>query len=186
MLAWAGLDAPRLEAARVVLGARSLRASGSMVSAPQDGSAPFSASYALSTNEVGAVGRLTVRTVCDQGEQHVTLTRSEEGIWLVDHGKGAARTDFDGALDVDLAFSPLFNTLPVRRLALHHVDSEHELHIVFVTLPSLDVQLVQQTYRSVSVGEPAVVGLRADSFDVDITIDPDGMVLEYPGLAKRA
>ena len=186
MLAWAGLDAPRLEAARIVLGERSLRASGSMVSASQDGAAPFSASYALSTDENGVVGRLTVRTVCAEGEQHVTLTRSEEGIWLVDHGGGAARTDFDGALDVDLAFSPLFNTLPVRRLALHEAGPEHELPMVFVTLPSLDVQLVQQTYRSVSVGDPAVVGLRGDSFDVDITIDPDGLVLEYPGLAKRA
>lgn len=186
MLAWAGLDAPRLEAARIVLGERSLRASGSMVSAPQDGAAPFSASYALSTDENGVVGRLTVRTVGAEGEQHVTLTRSEEGLWLVDHGRGAARTGFDGAVDVDLAFSPLFSTLPVRRLALHHASSEHELPMVFVTLPSLDVQLVQQTYRSVSVGDPVVVGVRGDSFDVDITVDPDGLVLEYPGLAKRA
>ncbi|HEX2301239.1 MAG TPA: putative glycolipid-binding domain-containing protein [Pseudonocardiaceae bacterium] len=186
MLAWSGLDAPRLEAARAVLSERSMRASGSMVSAPGADTAPFSSSYALSTDETGVLRRLTVRTVCLQGEQHVTLTRSEEGIWLVDHGAGAARTDFDGALDVDLAFSPLFNALPVRRLALYRTPGEHELPMVFVSLPDLEVQLVRQTYRSVSVGDPAVVGFHSGSFDVEITVDSDGLVLDYPGLAKRA
>ena len=191
MLAWAGLDAPRLEAARVVLGERSMRASGSMVSAPEDGADPFSTSYAVSTDEAGVLMRLTVRTVGVQGERHVTLTRSEEGIWLVDHGGGAARTDFDGALDVDLAFSPLFNALPVRRLGLHRATGDdrsavHELPMVFVTLPSLEVGLFRQVYQAVSVGDPAVVSFRSGTFDVQLTVDSDGLVLDYPGLGKRA
>lgn len=186
MLAWAGLDFPRLEAARVVLGERSLRASGSMVSAPESDAEPFSASYALTSDETGVVRRLTVRMVQAQGEQHVTLTRSEEGIWLVDHGAGAARTHFDGAVDVDLAFSPLFNALPIRRLSLHRVAAEHHLPMVFVALPSLDVVLVRQAYRTVSVGDPAVVNFSSESGDADLIVDPDGLVLEYPGLAKHA
>jgi len=185
MLAWSGVDARRLEAARVVLGERSIRASGSMVSAPGDGTEPFSTSYALTTDETGALSRLTVRTVGVRGEQHVTLSRSEEGIWLVDHGGGAARTDFGGALDVDLAFSPLFNALPVRRLELHRVATEHELPMVFVTLPSLEVNLSRQTYRTVDVGDPAVVNFHTDTFDAQITTDSDGLVLDYPGLASR-
>lgn len=186
MLAWTGLDARRLEAARVVLGERSLRASGSMVSAPGDGAEPFSTSYALTTDETGALSRLTVRTVGARGEQHVTLSRSEEGIWLVDHGGGAARTDFGGALDVDLAFSPLFNALPVRRLGLHRIATEHDLPMVFITLPSLEVHLARQIYRTVALGDPAVVSFHTDRFDAQITTDSDGLVLEYPGLASRA
>ncbi|HEY6423694.1 MAG TPA: putative glycolipid-binding domain-containing protein [Pseudonocardiaceae bacterium] len=190
MLAWAGVDGLRLEAARVVLGERGLRATGSLVSARQEGVEAYSASYSLATDELGVARRLTVRITQAQGEQHVTLTRSEEGIWLVDHGDGAARSDFGGALDVDLAFSPLFNALPVRRLGLHRsvTQDQHDLPIVFVSLPGLEVGCVRQTYRTVSTygTVPAVVCLSTDSFEAELTVDADGLVLEYPGLARRA
>lgn len=186
MLAWTGADALRLETARVVLGERSLRAIGVLVAAPQEDAEPYSASYSLATEETGVARRLTVRTVCAQGEQHVTLTRSEEGIWLIDHGGGAVRTNFEGALDIDLAFSPLFNALPVRRLDVHRTVSQHTLPMVFVSLPGLEVQLVRQSYRTVSVGDPAVVCHTSGSFDVELTVDADGLVLNHPGLAERA
>ena len=186
MLAWVGVDCLRLEAARVLVGERGLRATGSMVSCEQDGVEAYSASYSLATDEAGVLQRLTVRTTRAKGEQHVSLTRSEEGIWLVDHGQGAARTPFGGALDVDLQFSPLFNTLPVRRLGLHRAAAKHDLAMVFVSLPGLEVSRVPQTYRTVSLGEPAVVGFSSDSFEAELVVDGDGLVLDYPGLARRA
>lgn len=186
MLAWAGVDCLRLEAARILLGERGLRASGSLVSCQQDRVEAYSASYSLTTDETGVLQRLTVRTTRAEGEQHVALTRSEEGVWLVDHGQGAARTHFGGALDADLEFSPLFNALPIRRLGLHRVAAKHDLPMVLVSLPSLEVRRVPQTYRTVSLGEPAVVGLSIDSYETDLAVDPDGLVLDYPGLARRA
>jgi uncharacterized protein len=185
MLAWAGVDCLRLEAARVVLGEHGLRATGSLVSTQQEGIETYSASYSLATDEAGVVQRLTVRTARAKGEQHVTLTRSEEGIWLVDHGQGAERTNFGGALDVDLASSPLFNALPIRRLGLHHEIARHDLPVVSAALPSLEVCRVSQTYRTVSLGEPAVVGISSDSLEAELTVDADGLVLKYPGLADR-
>ncbi|HYZ38244.1 MAG TPA: putative glycolipid-binding domain-containing protein [Pseudonocardiaceae bacterium] len=186
MVAWAGVDCLRVEAVRVLLGERGLRATGSLVSCRQDSIEAYSASYTLTTDEAGVVQRLTVRTVREKGEQAVTLTRSEEGIWLVDHGQGAARTNFGGALDVDLQFSPLFNALPVRRLNLHRLAAKHELAMVFVSLPELEVRRVAQTYRTVSLGEPAVVSLSSDSLETELTVDADGLVLDYPGLARRS
>ncbi len=188
MLAWAGVAALRLEAARVVLGDRSMRASGSLVSAQQDGAEAYSAAYSLATDDAGVVQRLTVRTIRAQGEQYVSLTRSEEGIWLVDRvgqEAGTVRTNFSGALDVDLAFSPLFNALPVRRLGLHRAAAEHDLPVVFVSLPGLEVGCVRQTYRTVAVDETTVVGFACDLFEAEFTVDTDGLVLEYPGLALR-
>ena len=186
MLAWTGVDCLRLEAARVLLGERGLRATGSLVSCRQEGIEAYSASYSLATDEAGVIQRLTVRTTRAKGEQHVTLTRSEEGIWLVDHGQGAARTNFGGALDADLEFSSLFNTLPVRRLGLHRGAAKHDLAVVSVSLPGLEVNRVSQTYRTVSLSEPAVIAISSDSFEVELTVDADGLVLDYPGLARRA
>jgi hypothetical protein len=189
ILAWAGVAALRLEAVRVVLGDRSMRASGSLVSARHEAAEAYSASYSLATDETGVVQRLTVRTIRAQGEQYVSLTRSEEGIWLVDRvgqGAGTMRTNFSGALDVDLAFSPLFNAVPVRRLGLHRVAAQHDLAVVFVSLPGLEVGCGQQTYRTVAVGETAVVSFASGVFESEFTVDADGLVLEYPGLARRA
>ena len=197
MLAWVGVDCQRLEAARVVLGERGVRATGSMVSCQQEGVETHSTSYSLTTDELGVMQRLSVRTTRAEGEQHVIITRSEEGIWLVDHGQSTARTSFGGALDVDLAFSPLFNALPVRRLGLHRSTGCHELPVVFVTLPSLEVVRVSQTYRTVSLGEAGeqgeltVIGISSesgesgDSFEAEFTVDADGLVMDYPGLAHR-
>src|SRR5262249_60863083 len=112
MIAWAGVDSLRVEAARVLLSGRGLRASGSLVSCPQDDVEAYSASYSLATDEAGVVQRLTVRITLAKCEQHVTLTRSEEGIWLFDHGQGAARTNFGVALVASLDVRPLIDTRP--------------------------------------------------------------------------
>lgn len=185
MLTWAGVGASRLEAVRVVLGDRGMRATGSMIATADDDDEAHSASYTLATDESGVLSRLTVRTVTARGEAYVSLSRSEEGDWLVDHGVGAQRTGFEGALDADLAFSPLFNALPVRRVGLHRTPQDCELAVVHVGLPSLRVKLVRQTYRTVSVGERPVVTFSGDDLTADLVLDTEGLVLDYPGLARR-
>ncbi len=40
-------------------------------------------------------------------------------MWLVTDHQGEHRAAYNGALDVDVEFSPFFNALPIRRLGLH-------------------------------------------------------------------
>lgn len=186
MLTWQGVDVPRLEGVRLVLSERGMRATGAMVSPAAGGQPAFAATYSLSTSEAGLVSRASVRSVSVDGERQVTLNRSEEGIWLVDHGQGAKRTDFDGAVDVDVAACVLFNALPVRRLGLHNQPGEHDLPMVHVSLPDLSVELVRQGYRSRPMASgPPTVTFTAGEFTADLTVDHEGLVLDYPGLAKR-
>jgi len=186
MLTWMGTGAPRLEGVRVVLSDRRMRATGALVSTANGDEPAFSATYSLATADDGVVSRVSVRAVNADGERQVTLNRSEEGIWLVDHGQGAERTPYDGAVDVDVAACVLFNAIPVRRLWLHQQAGEHDLPVVYVRLPDLSVQLVRQTYRAAPmVGGPPVVSFRQDDFTADLTVDADGLVLDYPGLARR-
>ena len=63
--------------------------------------------------------RLAVTCATAGRERYITLNRTDDGFWLLDTGMGGGRLDVEGAVDVDLAFSPLFNTLPIRRLGLH-------------------------------------------------------------------
>ena len=88
------------------------------------------------------------------------------------------------ALDVDLGGSPLFNTLPLRRLGLPAAPAgtSHRIDVAWVLLPSLTVLPTQQTYTGLG---PDRFRYASDGFSAEVDVDPDGYVVRYPGLAER-
>ncbi len=186
MLTWQGRGGVRLEAARVLLGQRGMRARGSLVVAGSAHLPAYTASYALVVGEDGVVRRLSVSSASAERERQVSLSRTEDGYWMLDTGEGGHRAEFDGALDADVQTSPLFNALPVRRLELHREAGEHALPVVYVTLPDVTVRLVVQHYRTIALREDgAVVNFSMDSISADVLVDADGLPIDYPGLALR-
>jgi len=89
-----------------------------------------------------------------------------------------------GAFDVDLGGSPLTNTLPIRRLDFARAETgvAHRLSVAWVLLPSLEVVKADQIYTALGPGKVRYAG---ETFSADLTIDDDGFVLDYPGLAER-
>jgi hypothetical protein len=89
-----------------------------------------------------------------------------------------------GAFDVDLAGSPLTNTLPIRRLDLAKAEAgvSHRLSVVWVLLPSLEVVQADQIYTPLGDNR---VRYASETFSADLTVDDDGFVVGYPGLARR-
>ena len=89
-----------------------------------------------------------------------------------------------GAFDVDLVGSPLTNTLPIRRLGLLKADPgvAHRLSVALVLLPSLEVVQADQIYTG--LGDHRV-RFATETFSADLTVDDDGFVIDYPGLARR-
>lgn len=187
MLTWQAEDGHGLEGTRLLLGAGGgFRALGRMVRTGPDGD--YTASYRLVVADDGTVERLSVTSATAQRERHLTLNRTEDGFWLLDTGSGGTRAPFGGAVDVDLAHSPMFNTVPIRRLGLHTGAGTHTLPMAFVTLPGLEVQEVEQVYETVSVLDDAgsaCVAFRWDDFGAELTVDADGVVQRYPGVAAR-
>ena len=82
----------------------------------------------------------------------------------------------------DLGYSPLFNSLPVLRFALHRGGDARELTMAWVSVPDLAVRRSEQRYEPV---RPGVVRYRAGTFSAEIDFDDDGFVVRYPGLAER-
>jgi hypothetical protein len=189
MLTWQADDGHGLEGTRFHLGAGgAFRALGRMVRVHPDGD--FTASYRLVVGADGAMERLSVTSATATRERHLTINRTGDGFWLLDRGSGVGgvRDDFDGAVDVDLAYSPMLNTVPIRRLGLHRAAAEHSLPMVFVSLPTLEVSQVTQTYRTVSALDDsghALVEFRWDDFVAELVVDAEGVVSSYPGLATR-
>jgi hypothetical protein len=82
----------------------------------------------------------------------------------------------------DLGFSPLFNSLPVRRDGLHVGGDSRDYVMTWVDVPSLQVHRSEQRYEPL---RPGVVRFRSGSFTADIEFDADGLATLYPGLARR-
>lgn len=188
MMTWQGVAAPYLESVRLLVSDGRLRATGRIVAAadPARRSEAFHASFELSVARGGDVGRGLLRTTTADEERQVSVGRTEDGVWLVDRGDGAERNEFDGAADVDVAGAVTFTALPIRRLGLHRQRGEHVLPVLYVSMPDLSVRLVHQTYRTVSLSEEgAVINYTVPEFSTDLTVDKDGLVIDYPGIATR-
>lgn len=78
--------------------------------------------------------------------------------------------------------------MPILRHRLLDGGGPIELTTAWVAVPALAVQADGQRYRHLhSSGDHAVVRYEAtdSSFAADNTVDADGVVIDYPGIARR-
>jgi uncharacterized protein len=119
-----------------------------------------------------------------RGHRHVSLDADGAGGWRVD-GRGAP--ELDGCFDVDLESSACTNTLPVHRL---HLDVGHaaEVPAAYVRAVDLGVERMEQRYARVdNHGTNTQYDYSAPTFGFEarLVFDETGLVLDYPGLARR-
>ena len=88
--------------------------------------------------------------------------------------------EYRDCADVDLSFTPATNTLPIRRLGLE-VGEEAEIAVAWVVWPELRFQRAVQSYARLA--EDRYRYTQGD-FKADLTVDKNGLVLEYEGLWK--
>jgi hypothetical protein len=113
------------------------------------------------------------------GERAVEIELvAEAGRWSMN---GAARPEVDGAIDLDLNFSPSTNLLPIRRLQLE-VGQEAPVRAAWLRFPSFELEPFEQTYRRL---DPSRYSYRSDGgFEAELDVRPSGFVTLYPGLAR--
>jgi hypothetical protein len=170
-IAWTGIEEWLAEVATVELAPDGMRAAGTQLGAV------YRAHYELETRGDWTTRRLRVEV---PGHASLDLEHDGAGAWTVD---GAARPELDGALDADLAFSPLTNLMPIRRHALHERPGAADLSAAWVSLPDLTVTRSEQRYEHVRRG--VVRFADAGGFTAQLELDGDGLVVTYPRLARR-
>jgi len=170
-----------MESVRVQLSGKRIKANGRIVAAATDSLPAFAAYYDLLTDETGATKRLGRSVTLAERERRVVVARDDENRWLVPDHQGDSRAPYGGALAVDVVYSPFFNTLPIRRVGLYdHADSI-TVPTVYVSLPAMSVASAAISYSSSDDG----VKLHSPVADTTLTIDADGFIVDYPGLAER-
>ena len=148
-----------MESVRVQLSGNRIKAYGRIVAAATGSHPAFSASYDLVTDEVGGTKRLSLTVTLAERERQLSIARDEENMWLVQDHQGQSgetkRAAYDGALDVDVIFSPFFNALPIRRNGLYQRTESVTLPVVYVRLPGLSVDAATISYSSAGAGAEA-------------------------------
>jgi hypothetical protein len=177
-LTWRGVEEWLAEHARVDLAGSGFGARGVQLGAEPE---PYRADYELDAPTDWVTRRLEVDVSGDGWRRRLVLERDDAGRWLRD---GEHLPELDGALDCDLAFSPLTNFMPLRRHALHERPGTHDFVMAWVSLPDLGVHAAPQRYEHVRPGVVRFLSLDSD-FTADLEVDADGLVVSYPRLAER-
>ncbi len=183
VLTWRAPDVSRMESVRVQLSGNRIKAYGRVVAAATEAHPAFSASYDLVTDENGATKRLSMTVTMAERERQLSVARDEENMWLVqEHSGQTSRSSYDGALDVDVVFSPFFNALPIRRAGVMPGSGESvTVPVVYLRVPDLSVDIAHIIYTATPDG----IKLNSPVADTTVTVDANGFILDYPGLAER-
>jgi uncharacterized protein len=175
---WQGVEEWLAEHTQIDLWDDGIAASGVQLGAEPE---PYRVDYHLDAPRDWITRRLEVDASGAGWRRTLVLEHDGTGAWTID---GERAPVLDGALDCDLAFSPLTNLMPVRRAALHAEPGMHDFAMAWVSVPDLAVHRSPQRYEHVRPGVVRFVSLDAD-FTADLELDADGLVVRYPQLAER-
>lgn len=193
LFTWRGTDEPeRIDHASVTLTQDSMSAHGVSLTPS------YASSWQLDVESGWATRSLCVSIQGHNWGRSLVLTRDDRGEWNADTtGWGdvdlpppglADPESLQDAIDCDLGLGPLTNTMPIRRLGLleQHVP-DTALVMAWVDVPSLRVVRSDQVYGSGTAVIPGAVryaSLNGD-FTAELTVDNNGVVVDYPQLARR-
>ncbi|QNE22778.1 putative glycolipid-binding domain-containing protein [Kribbella qitaiheensis] len=194
MLLWSGTDSWRAEAVQLELGEDRLSATGTQLGIDP---LPYRVDYELETGARWVTRRLHLTAAGEGWIRRLELGSDGSGNWQATSSSegevalpppGGDLTAVSGALDCDLAYSPLTNLMPVRRHHLHRQPGTVDFLMAWVSLPDLAVHLSPQRYQHLNSNESGsrVRYTSTDSgYQADLQLDLAGLVINYPDLATR-
>ena len=143
------------------------------------------AEYELELGADWITRRALVRSVAEGGASEILLEHDGAGSWTVN---GESAPGLDGCFDADLEASSLTNAFPVHRLGLA-IGDEADAPAAWVRATGPTCERLEQRYRRIADGEE---GHRYDyeapdlQFQAQLEYDASGLVIAYPGIARRA
>ena len=158
---------------------------------------PYRLDFQLETGSEFVTTRLGVTSIGDGWRRELDLHRDVDGVWHAVTSQeghldlppaGIDTAGLEHALDCDLGLSPVTNMMPILRHNLLQRERIIEFTMAWVSVPALTVRADGQRYAHIS-SRPGRHVIRYEATDgtfaADITADDDGVVIDYPGIARR-
>lgn len=107
------------------------------------------------------------------------LTSDGQGEWR--DGDGVPL--LAGCIDVDISATPFTNTVPIRRLGVR-LSRRTPITVAYIKIPELGPRPMAQAYTRPPDGRYLYESVDS-GFQAALTVDADGVALDYPGLFRR-
>jgi uncharacterized protein len=182
---WSPWTGPGLEHLYVTQNTEQVVADGLILGVEEQ--EPFRVRYEIHCDQHWRV-RTVLVSVLGRTSQTLSLATDGKGNWTSE--TGVELPSLRGCLDVDISATPFTNTLPIRRLTLN-LEQSDLLRMVYISIPQMQVAAVEQRYtcleKTVEGGRYLYESLEdgVSVFTAELTVDVDGLVVDYPGLFRK-
>jgi len=146
---------------------------------------PYRVHYEIGCDAQWGVRRVDIQQLDLPAENAIYLVGDGAGHWATADGEPLPA--FDGCQDVDISITPFTNTIPVRRMNPQAGQSV-ELNVLHITAPAMTLKTMAQRYTCLErydTGGVYKYESPASGFTARLTVDRDGVVIDYPGGWRR-
>jgi hypothetical protein len=143
--------------------------------------APAEMRYEIACDRSFRTKNAKISLVDASGERTLKID-ARDGRWFEN---GRENQIVNGAIDIDLGWSPSTNTLPLKRLKLEIGQSSGEFVAAWVRFPELTLQPLRQEYLRLGDRQYRYSS-RGGAFVAKLTMDKDDLVMDYEGFWFRA
>lgn len=158
------------------------RVADSVVLAFDEDRGPFRLTYRLTWDESWRLRDAELAVATERSTRSLSLQTDGQGHWR--HGDGRTIDELDGCVDVDIWPTPFTNSFPIRREPMA-VGERRQFRMAWIFAPELTVQPQPQAYTRLADRLYLFENLDGSGFRVELRVDEDGIVLDYPGLFRR-
>jgi hypothetical protein len=149
------------------------------VAGRSDEGLPLAIEYEIALTAEWEVSQVRIKSLVDGREISLIC---EDKKWY--DGQGNHLIEFDGIPFIDLSISPFTNTLPIKRLRFDG-DKPQQIETLYFDENRFLIRKVQQLYSKLNEKTYRYQDVEQPDFVVDLVVDNDGWVIEYPQLFKR-
>lgn len=172
---WRRLDVPGHDACRISLDDGRWKIGGTAVW--REASAVSRMDYYVQCDELWRTERAVVKGWTGDKALSLSVNRSRDGRWAINFQPAH---HLNGLIDIDLGFTPSTNTVAIRRMGLA-VGEASPAAAAWIDTMDWELKKIEQSYKRLT---ETTFSYRAPDhgYHETLTVDPFGLVLDYPGL----
>lgn len=168
---WRGIDPASLEHCHVISTERDTRIRGTIITPD------YGLFYRLKLDDSERI-----RTAKLERTDGAVLELFSDGAGNWSDDRAEPLSDLRGCMDIDLWPSPLTNSLPLWRTQLQ-IGTPQRFAMAWIDADDMTVKRSEQIYTRLDATH---VRFQSADFEVELTVDADMLVVDYPGLFALA